>query len=104
LDDYAAQFRVHLTYSNENLKKMFSRYLDVFQPSWGRNKNCRSYAVEAIGKELRTPLSIKRLMGYSREMKNISELELAIEKAAEDTKIAFAVEIKELFNCKAYDK
>lgn len=104
LDRYTAQFRVHLTYSTKNLREMFSRYLDVFEPSWGRDKNCRSYAVEAVGNELRTPMSIKRLMDYSKEMKNMNELEFAIEKAAEDTKIAFAVEIKEMFNRKAYDK
>lgn len=104
LDDYAAQFRVHLTYSAGNLKKMFWRYLSVFHPSWGRKKNCRSYAVRAVGNELRTPMSIKRLMDYSREIENKNELELAIQKAAEDTKIAFAMEIKEMFNRRAYDK
>lgn len=104
LDDYSAQFRVYLTYSNKNLKRMFRRYLDVFKPLWGRDKNCRSYAVEAVGNELRTPMSIKRLMDYSREIEKMNKLELAIQKAAEDTKIAFAVEIKEMFNRRAYDK
>jgi len=104
LYDYVARFKVHLTYSVENLSEMLEKYVNVFEPRWGKNKKLRNAALEAVGEELRTPMSIKKLMDYSRDAENMDKLQAAIEKAAADTKITFAREIKEMFNRKEYDK
>lgn len=48
-------------------------------------------------------MSIKKLMDYSRDVENKAGLEEGIKKAAEETKIAFAKEIKEMFKRGKYD-
>ena len=101
---YVTEFKVDLTYSKEKLGEMLRRYINVFEPTWHDDEGLRVFAFEAIGEKLRTPMSIRRLIGYTKNVKDEEGLKEGIEKSAEDTKITFAREIKEIFNKGEYDK
>ncbi|MFZ2412523.1 MAG: hypothetical protein WAW23_13205 [Candidatus Methanoperedens sp.] len=58
---------------------------------------------ETTRKKLRTPMSIKKLIDFSKDVENVKDLMAEIEKAAENTKIAFSKEIKEMFKNGEYD-
>ena len=79
--------------------------IKVFEPAWYNVMKLRKIAFEAVGEKLRTPMSIWKLIArYTEDAKNEEGLKVGIEKAAEETKIAFAREIKEMFNKGEYDK
>ncbi len=102
--EYASQLKVNLAYSKENLIEMLRNYIDVFEPAWGENEVLKKIALDAVGEKLKTPMSIKKLMDHSRDVGTENDLKAEIEKAAENTKIAFAREIKEMFEKNKYDK
>jgi len=101
---YVSELKVNLAYSKEDLIEMLRRYIEVFVPSWSDNKKLRENAFEAVGEKLITPMSIKQLIDYTQDAKNEDSLNAGMEKAAEETKIVFAREIKEMFNRGEYDK
>jgi Mg/Co/Ni transporter MgtE len=102
---YVSELKVNLAYSEENLREMLKRYIKVFEPAWYNVMKLRKIAFEAVGEKLRTPMSIWKLIArYTEDAKNEEGLKEGIEKAAEETKIAFAREIKEIFNKGEYDK
>ncbi|VVB89837.1 Uncharacterised protein [uncultured archaeon] len=49
-------------------------------------------------------MSVKKLIESSKDVRSIDSFWVVIEKASEETKIAFAKEIKEIFNREEYDK
>ena len=101
---YVIQLKVNLAYSKENLAEMLKKYASLFEPAWSTNEELKGVALEAIEKKLRTPMSIKKLIDDSKNVESIKQLIIAIEKASEETKIAFAKEIKEIFDKEDYDK
>lgn len=102
--EYVTQLKVNLAYSKESLVEMLIKYITVFEPAWGKGEELIKVALESIEKKLRTPMSIKKLMDYSENIDSIKDLREAIEKAAEETKVAFANEIKEMFKKEEYDR
>ncbi|MCK4244720.1 MAG: hypothetical protein KAX20_03750, partial [Candidatus Omnitrophica bacterium] len=102
---YVSELKVNLAYSEENLREMLKRYIKVFEPAWYNVMKLRKIAFEAVGEKLRTPMGIWKLIArYTEDAKDEEGLKEGIEKAAEETKIAFAREIKEIFNKGEYDK
>lgn len=102
--EYVIKLKVNLSYSKENLISILEKYIDVFEPIWAGDDELRTIAFAAVGEKLRTPMSIKKLIDSSKDVRSIVNLWAVIEKAAEETKIAFAREIKEIFNKGEYDK
>ncbi|HLG28575.1 MAG TPA: hypothetical protein VI387_00070, partial [Candidatus Brocadiales bacterium] len=102
--EYANLLKVNLAYSKENLKEILKKYIDVFEPAWGENEALKKIAIDAVGEKMRTPMSVKKLMDYSRDVGTENDLKAGIEKAAKETKIAFANEIKEMFEKNKYDR
>lgn len=101
---YVSELKINLAYSKESLVEMLKKYIHVFEPAWSINKELTRVAFEAIEKNLRTPMSIKTLIDYSKDVDDIEGLREGIEKAAEETKKSFATEIKEMFKMGEYDK
>lgn len=101
---YVTQLKVNLAYSKEKLAEILENYIIVFQPKWIKDNELRKIAFKAVGEKLRTPMSIKKLIDSSKDVKDKEGLKTDIEKAAEDTKTAFAREIKEIFNQEEYDR
>ena len=101
---YVSNLKVNLAYSEEKLSEVLRRYIEIFEPAWHDNKKLKAIAFEAVGEKLMTPMGIKRLIEHTEDIVDKESLEKEIEKAAEDTKIAFAREIKEMFNKGEYDK
>ena len=101
---YVSKLKVNLAYSEEKLNEMLMRYVIIFEPVWYDNADLRKITFEAVGKELKTPMSIKRLIEYTEDVKEEESLKEGIKKAAESTKIAFAREIKEIFHKGGYEK
>jgi hypothetical protein len=104
LRKYVSNLKVNLAYSEEKLSEMLRRYIEILEPVWHNNTELREIAFEAVGKKLMTPMSIKRLIERTKDVVDEESLEKGIEKAAEDTKIAFSREIKEMFYKGEYDK
>ena len=100
---YVSELKVNLAYSTWNLMEILKRYIKIFEPLWCYNKNLREIAFEAVREKLRTPMSIKQLIDYTQDAKDEDNLNAGIAKASEETKIAFAKEIKEMFNAGKYD-
>ncbi|MDO9097104.1 MAG: hypothetical protein Q7U60_03150, partial [Candidatus Methanoperedens sp.] len=101
---YATQLKINLAYSKENLADMLKKYITVFEPAWSNNEELTRVAFEAIEKKLRTPMSIRNFVVYSKDIKNTKDLEIGIEKVAKETKKTFSSEIKEMFKNEEFDK
>lgn len=95
--------KVDLSYSVEDLKEILIKYIQVFEPAWKNNSILKTAAFESVGKNLRTPMSIKKLIDSSKDITNMKDLKLAIEEASIETRISFAKEIKEMFYRGDYD-
>jgi hypothetical protein len=104
LSKYINQLKIGLSYTEESLTQILKKYIKVFEPKWGKNEKLKEIAYEAIEKKLKTPMSIKKLIESSKYVEDINDLRNEIEKAAEETKITFAKEIKEIFNRGDFDK
>ena len=63
---YVTPLKINLAYSKENLADMLKKYITVFEPSWSNNDKLTRVAFEAIEKKLRTPMSIKNFVVYSK--------------------------------------
>ncbi|PKP58147.1 MAG: hypothetical protein CVT89_03335, partial [Candidatus Altiarchaeales archaeon HGW-Altiarchaeales-2] len=103
---HVEKLKINIAYSKKNLKEMMEKYLAVFKPNWCENEKLKKLVFKAIDNgTLKTPMSIKKLI-YSRasESNNEDILKLCIEKAAEETKIAFGTEITAMFEAKEYEK
>ncbi len=101
---YASNLKVNQAYSEVKLSEMLGRYIEIFEPAWHGNAELRKIAFEAVGEKLMIPMSIKRLIERTKEVVDEESIEKGIEQAAEDTMIAFAREIKEMFYKGEYDK
>ncbi|MFZ3060612.1 MAG: hypothetical protein WA102_12865 [Candidatus Methanoperedens sp.] len=104
LRKYVIPLKVNLSYSKENLKNILEKYIDVFEPIWAHNLGLRLIAFKAAEAKLRTPMSIRKLIESSKDVRDFDSLHAVIEKAAEETKIVFAREIKEIYKKGEYDK
>lgn len=104
LGHYAIHLKINLAYNKKKLAEMLRKYITIFEPAWSDNEELKEVALKAFEKKLRTPMSIKKLIDYSKNVVSINELEAVIEKAAEETKKSFANEIKKIFYRGDYDK
>lgn len=102
--EFVTLLKVNLSYTNKDLLEILKKYIEVFEPIWSVNEKLRKITFDSVGRVLRTPMSIKKLIEYSKNTENEQDIRLAIVKAAENTKIAFAKEIQEIFNKEEYDK
>lgn len=101
---YVNHLKINLAYSYENLISMLEKYIEVFEPIWANNERNNKIIFEAIGNNLRTPMSINKVIFSSKHIKNTEELKHKINDAAEETKITFSREIKEIYYNGEYDK
>jgi len=104
LSRYVSELSVALAYDRRKLINMLGRYIDVFNPLWHKNEHMRKIAFQFAEEELSTPMSIKQFIDYTLDAEDEENLIAGGVMAAEETKIAFAREIKEIFNKGLYDR
>jgi len=101
---YVSNLKVNLAYTDEELREMVKKYIDVFEPEWSENKELRGNVFRAVGEKLKTPMSINRMIYFTKDALDEDSLMDGIERASKETKIEFAKEIREMFNKEQYDK
>jgi len=98
------EFDIKSTYKLEDLIKILENYCSVFNPTWNTIPNLKNIAISAINNELRTPMSIKRLVEYTINTIEEDKLKEGIKRAAGETNQEFVNEIFEMFERKEYEK
>lgn len=104
LRQFVNQLTVDIAYGQEELKMVLRRYIDVFMPLWHNDASLINTALNAVGTKMRTPLSVVKLIHSSMNTTQEEDLRAEIEKASQETMLAFANDIKELYNKGEYDK
>lgn len=100
---YKQELRVNLAYDAANLQEILKRYIYVLEPKWSGIFDLEQIAFSAAGSILRTPMSIRQFVNNTRNAEDATSIKEGLVKASEDTKIAFAREIKEMFGKGSYD-
>jgi len=105
LESFVSSLKVNLAYTTEHLEQMLKNYIDIFKPRWGSDSLLVAAALSAVKNgRLRTPMSIGRLIENTKGVEDIQGLMNGIYKVAEETKTAFAAEIRAMFRREQYDK
>lgn len=97
------KLKIKFSYSEENLREMVQRYLDVFEPAWNEDNNLRNLIINSAGTKLRTPMSIRQFVEITKQMTDMKDILEGLERASEETRLTFSREIKERFYKRAYD-
>ena len=101
---YVSNLKVNLAYTHKELREMLKRYITVFEPEWSKKEKLLENVFRAVGEKLKTPMSIDKMIRYTEDTLAEDSLIDGIERAAKETKIEFAMEIREMFNKGRYDK
>ena len=101
---YVSNLKVNLAYTHKELREMLKRYITVFEPEWSKKEKLRENVFRTVGEKLKTPMSIDKMIRYTEDALDEDSLMLGIERASKETKIEFAMEIREMFNKGRYDK
>ena len=101
---YVSNLKVNLAYTNDVLKEIIGRYINVFEPEWSKKEKLRENVFSTIGEKLKTPMSIDKMIRYTGDALDEASLKEGIERASKETKIEFAKEICEMFKKGQYDK
>jgi hypothetical protein len=101
---YVSNLKVNLAYTNKELREMFKKYIAVFEPEWSKKENLCGNVIREVGEKLKTPMSIDKMIRYTGDALDEASLKEGIERASKETKIEFAMEIKEMFDKGRYDK
>jgi hypothetical protein len=101
---YVSNLKVNLAYTHKELREMLKRYITVFEPEWSKKEKLRGNVFRTVGEKLKTPMSIDKMIRYTEDALDEDSLMLGIERASKETKIEFAMEIREMFNKGRYDK
>ena len=105
LESLVSSLKVDLAYSGQDLEQILRNYIDIFKPSWGRDSSLVDVALSAVKNGmLTTPMSIGQLIEYTKSVTDENGLTNGISKTGEDTKTAFATEIKAMFTRGQYGK
>ena len=101
---YVSNLKVNLAYTDKELRELLKKYIAVFEPEWSKKEKLRENAFRAVGEKLKTPMSIDKMIRYTEDALDEASLMVGVERASKETKIEFAMEIKEMFKKRQYDK
>jgi DNA-binding protein Fis len=101
---YVSNLKVNLAYTHKELREMLKKYITVFEPEWSKKEKLRENVFRIVGEKLKTPMSIDKVIRYTEDALDEDSLMVGIERASKETKIEFAMEIREMFNKGRYDK
>jgi hypothetical protein len=101
---YVSNLKVNLAYTHKELREMLKKYITVFEPEWSKKEKLRENVFRIVGEKLKTPMSIDKVIRYTEDALDEDSLIEGIERAAKETKIEFAMEIREMFDKGQYDK
>ncbi len=107
IEDVAActhHINLRSAYGETERRQILDNYIQVLRPKWRNNYTLCLKARQFTLDRLHTPMSIKQFVDNTLEACSESELHVALETAATETKLCFAREIGEMFRKQSYDR